>query len=238
MAVGKPPSAAAPVVEAKMSSRAKLFLLMGIATTVVPYLMSTGTGVTNLAARIWPPTAGGVATPETNASTDSRGSAGKVSSDGLLLKTAPQAGRQVVHPLEDVLRFDVTTAWVLANWPRVSAGLAELDLQGYRVPLVSGTSDGDVAGSLTYYFNPKQRVARITFFGTTGDARKLVALLESRYGFKRTVVPEPNLFVYQVKSWGKVTSEMRIRPAPVVRSEVPNSRFEVALLVDRPKSMD
>ena len=118
-----------------------------------------------------------------------------------------------------------------------SADLAELDLQGYRVPLVSGTSEADVAGSLTYYFNAKQRLERITFFGTTGDGRKLVALLESRFAFKRGNANEPNLFLYQVKSWGKVQSEMRIRPSPIVRSEVPNTRFEVALLIDRPKSM-
>jgi len=126
---------------------------------------------------------------------------------------------------------------VMANWPRVSADLAELDLQGYRVPLVSGTSEADVAGSLTYYFNAKQRLERITFFGTTGDGRKLVALLESRFEFKRSNTNEPNLFLYQVKSWGKVQSELRIRPSPIVRSEVPNTRFEVALLIDRPKSM-
>jgi hypothetical protein len=48
------------------------------------------------------------------------------------------------------------------------------------------------------------------------------------------------LYVYTVKSWswGKVTSELRMRPASVVRSDVPHSRFEVALLIDRPKSMD
>ena len=62
-----------------------------------------------------------------------------------------------VLSLEEVLRFDVTTAWVLSKWPRVSANLAELDMQGYRVPLVTGTGDADVAGSLTYYFNAKQR---------------------------------------------------------------------------------
>ena len=68
-----------------------------------------------------------------------------------------------------------TSAWVLARWPRVSTRLANLDLQGYRVPLVSGTADGDLAGSLTYYFNSQQRVQRITFIGSTGDARPLVA---------------------------------------------------------------
>ncbi len=227
-----------------MSNRAKLFLLMGVATTVLPYLMSTGTGLTNLAARIWPPKTEDVASKEPPpadphlAQLSAHPQTG-VSQHDIAAASKAVATSQIVHPLEEVLRFDVTTAWVLGNWPRVSADLAELDLQGYRVPLVSGTADSDVAGSLTYYFNPKQRVERITFFGTTGDATKLVAILESRYGFKRVVVPEPNIFVYQVKSWmyGKVTSEMRIRTAPVVRSNIPHTRFEVALLIDRPSSM-
>ena len=55
--------------------------------------------------------------------------------------------------LAEVLRFDVTVEWVMQRWPRVSTGLPYLQLQGYRVPLVSGTSLRDVAGSLTYYFN-------------------------------------------------------------------------------------
>jgi hypothetical protein len=224
-----------PGAEARMFGKNKLFAVVVVATAALPYLMSSKTGLTNLVARAWPTKAdAGAIAPET--------SAGKANfagqSSAATEKHASGLGGEVIHPLEDVLRFDITTGWVLGNWSRVSAGLAELDMQGYRVPLVSGITDGDVAGALTYYFNPKQRVERITFFGTTGDAGKLVALLESRYGFKRMVVPEPNLFVYQVKSWGKVTSEMRIRPAPVVRSDAPRSRFEVALLIDRPKSMD
>jgi len=59
---------------------------------------------------------------------------------------------------------------VISRWPRVSAGLAELQLQGYRVPLVSGTTANDLAGALTYYFNSRQQVQRITFQGTTATS--------------------------------------------------------------------
>ena len=64
--------------------------------------------------------------------------------------------------LAEVLRFDVTVAWVMQRWPRVSTGLPYLQLQGYRVPLVTGTTVADLAGSLTYYFNAQQQVQRIT----------------------------------------------------------------------------
>ena len=222
-----------------MLGKSKLFIAVLLATAVLPYLVSSSTGLTSLVARVWPAKVDDAA-PAEEQPIETPQAATTTLGGAALARPAMRPDKTPTHPLEDALRFDVTTAWVLSNWPRVSAGLAELNLQGYRVPLVTGTTDADLAGSLTYYFNPQQRVARITFFGTTGDTRKLVALLESRYGFKRIVTPEPNLFVYQVKSWswGQVTSELRMRPASVVRSDVPNARFEIALLIDRPKSMD
>ncbi len=140
-----------------------------------------------------------------------------------------------VRKIEDVFRFDITTAWVLGHWPRVSAGLAELDTQGYRVPLVTGTSEADLAGALTYYFNPQQQVERITFQGATGDTRRLVALLASRFGFQRETTEDASLFLYQVKEDRKVISELRIKPSRIVRNDAPHSRFEVALRIQRPK---
>ena len=44
-----------------------------------------------------------------------------------------------VGDLAEVFRFDVTTDWILRRWPRVSTGLAEIQLQGYRVPLMTGS---------------------------------------------------------------------------------------------------
>ena len=227
-----------------MFGRSKLFIAIFLATTVVPYVISTYGGVKGLMGKIMPAKSAdgspAVSDAVAEPAATSENSTGMVAHGEVASNKPIRPDSTPVHPLEDVLRFDVTTAWVLQNWPRVSANLSELDLQGYRVPLVSGTNDDDLAGSLTYYFNPKQRVARITFFGTTGDTRKLVSILESRYGFKRVVTPEPNVFLYQVKSWswGQVTSELRMRPAPIVRKDLPHSRFEVALLMERPKSMD
>jgi Family of unknown function (DUF6690) len=140
--------------------------------------------------------------------------------------------------MEEVFRFDHTMAWVLGRWPRVSAGLAELDMQGYRVPLVTGGQTDDLAGSLTYYYNQRQRVQRITFFGRTGDARRLVALLSLRHGFVRELDADPSLFLYRVRENRKVISELRIKPNSVVRADAPFSRFDVALLIERPETLD
>ena len=108
----------------------------------------------------------------------------------------------------------MTAAWVLGAGLRVTAGLPDADLQGYRVPLVTGTREDDLAGSLTYYFNKNQRCQRITFQGTTGDARKLAAYLMRRYGFKQQVSSDPNLYLYQIRWNGLPLSELHAaRPA-------------------------
>ena len=36
----------------------------------------------------------------------------------------------------------------------------------------------------------------------------------------------------------KVVSELRIKPAHVLRADAPHSRFEVALLIERPTDLD
>jgi hypothetical protein len=136
--------------------------------------------------------------------------------------------------LGEVLRFDGTPGWVMARWPRVTAGLAELDLQGYRVPLVTGTTDDDLAGSLTYYFDKNQHVAFINFKGTTGNPRKLIALVTARYRFLQQKTDDPGLSLYQVNWNGKPQSELRIRTAPIVRADQPHARFEVELAMKRP----
>jgi len=137
-----------------------------------------------------------------------------------------------VVDLTEALRFEVTSAWVLGRWPRVTAGLPDADLQGYRVPLVTGTREDDVAGSLTYYFNKHQHCQRITFQGTTGDARKLIDYLSTQYGFKQQTSNDPNLFLYQIRWNGTPQSELHVRPAPVIRADAPMARFEVLLALN------
>jgi len=143
-----------------------------------------------------------------------------------------------VQDFTEVFRFDVTPAWVLGRWPRVSTQLPDTSVQGYRVPLVTGTREDDLAGSLTYYFNRQQKVQRIHFFGTTGDARRLVSMVVSQFGFERQPNAGAGLFLYQVKWNGKPVSELRVQPAKVVSAADPNRRFEVALAIERPRGMD
>jgi hypothetical protein len=136
--------------------------------------------------------------------------------------------------LAEVLRFDVTVEWVMQRWPRVSTGLPHLQLQGYRVPLVTGTSLGDVAGALTYYFNPQQHVERITFRGTTGDPRFLVSLVTNRYQFSRRLTNDPGVVLYEVvNSSNHPTGTLKIRSASVIKANQPYTKFDVDLVMDR-----
>jgi hypothetical protein len=139
-----------------------------------------------------------------------------------------------VGSLGDVFRFDVSPRWVLGRWSRVMTVTPDATLQGYRVPLVSGIQEDDLAGSLTYYFNGEKRLERITFFGTTGDPRTLVSLMSSTYGLKRQSAPDPGLYLYQVHYNGSPVSEMRIQANPIMRATTPHERFKVELWLTRP----
>jgi hypothetical protein len=163
------------------------------------------------------------------AANTSDGSLSTVQSPTLSLEGTP------TPVLAEVLRFDISPAWVLHRWPRVSTDLAYLQMQGYRVPLVTGTSERDVAGSLTYYFNPAQQVQQITLRGAIGDPRTLISFLTSRYGFVRRPNNDPSRLVFEtVDSQGKTIGTMIVQSAPVVRADQPYQRYKVDLIMDRP----
>lgn len=141
-----------------------------------------------------------------------------------------------VEQFWEVLRFDLTPSFVARRWPRVTTSLHELQLQGFRVPLVTGTEPHDLAGSLTYYFNHDRRLKRITFAGTTGDYRRLLQLLATHYGFVRRPTNTPNVILFEAPSTGEATSYLWIRPADVLRADEPLNQFRLNLVLERPES--
>jgi uncharacterized protein DUF6690 len=156
---------------------------------------------------------------------------GAVSVDGLV--DMPLEGAEV-DQFWEVLRFDLTPSFIAQRWPRVTTSLHDLSLQGFRVPLVTGTAADDLAGSLTYYFNHQRRLQRITFAGTTGDYRRLLQLLTAHYGFVSRPTNTPNVILFEVPSSGTAASYMWIRTMDVVRADQPLSRFQVTLVLERP----
>ena len=152
------------------------------------------------------PDAASAGSPQTVASdpnTPSVGMSGLANGvQGAADASAPWARAAAMPGLDEVLRFDVTVDWITRHWPRVSTGLPQVQLQGYRVPLVTGTKLSDVAGSLTYYFDSRQQAQRITLRGTTGDPRALVALLEGRFHFVRRLTNDPSIAYYEAVDAG------------------------------------
>lgn len=136
--------------------------------------------------------------------------------------------------LDEILRFDITPEAVVSRWPRVTTGLADLELMGYRVPLVTGAGQADLAGSLTYYFDQRRQLRRIMFKGTTGDLSALRAVL-GRFGMVHRPTNDPALMVFEaIGPAGKTNGLARIRTAPVIQASDPLRRYEVHLVVDRP----
>jgi hypothetical protein len=146
----------------------------------------------------------------------------------------PYLGGPPVQHLGEVVRFDISPAWVVGRWPRVTTTLAGRDLEGLRVPLVTGIRPDDLAGSLTYYFDRNQQVQRLTFEGYTGDARRLLTLVTQYYGLR----PEPALHAgMYVARWNdKPTSICRVSRAPIVTQASPRSQLHVLLELNRPNA--
>ena len=137
-------------------------------------------------------------------------------------------------PLEQALSFAISIPQILGSWPQVSTGFVENGLFGYRVPLVSGTRENDITGSLTYFFGPDKVLRRIDFTGDTGDARKLIAHLSAGFGMSRQLADERGVFLYRTTEEVPVAGELRVRPRTIIQAALPHQRFEIFLSLSRP----
>jgi hypothetical protein len=137
-----------------------------------------------------------------------------------------------IYDFRDVLRFDMTPAMVMQRFPRVTTSLAEVQMDGMRVPFVSGSQPTDVAGSLSYYFDREQRVRRIQMVGTTGDPTLLVTLLTQYYQLKQ----EQTLggYLYTTRWNNRVTSVLRLSLAPVIDQKDRYRRYQLFLEINQP----
>ncbi|MCA9107169.1 MAG: hypothetical protein KDA83_17250 [Planctomycetales bacterium] len=134
--------------------------------------------------------------------------------------------------LRQVIRFDVTPNWIKANWPRVSVGWTEDGLEGFRVPLVTGTQVNDLTGALTYYFDAEHRVQRIRFVGNTGDASELVDLC-TRY-FEMRIEPTRIAGFYVRRYHGRPVNVLRVTHEAVIHAERPNQQLNLVMELNNP----
>jgi hypothetical protein len=137
--------------------------------------------------------------------------------------------------LAQILRFDVSPEWVTNTWPLVSTSVREDQLSGMRLPLVSGIREQDIAGSLTYWFNPQRQCDRIDLSGSTGDPGELIALVTQGYGLKVEPAPGGMLLLGRDPS-NHPRSVLRVRPGKLVRQDQPHLRYAIELELQRPGS--
>lgn len=137
-----------------------------------------------------------------------------------------------ISDLREVLRFDITPQWVPQHFARVSTVLAEMQFDGLRVPLVTGTEIGDIAGTLTYYFDRYQRLQRVNIHGLTGDPARVVQTLQQFYQLQQQPALGGGLYV--VRWNGQATSVLHVAPAPVIYSTAEHSRYAVFLELNQP----
>ena len=137
-----------------------------------------------------------------------------------------------VGDLREVLRFDISPDWVINRFSRVSTVLADLNLKGLRVPIVTGTRADDMAGTLTYYFDHRGALQRVTIHGFTGHPAKLVGTMTQFYGLQSEPALEAGVYT---RRWnGLPVHFLRMTHAPVVYSDAVHQKYTVFLELNQP----
>ncbi len=144
----------------------------------------------------------------------------------------PTLSGNQVRDLREVMRFDITPQWVIGRFSRVSTVLANLNLKGLRVPIVTGIRADDVAGTLTFYFDPHDQLQRLTLHGFTGDPNRFTQVMTTHFGLQREPALEAGAFT---KRWnGKPIQFLRLTHAPVVYSDAVHHKYTVFLELNQP----
>lgn len=151
-----------------------------------------------------------------------------------LASAPPEAIVAVAGPSEialpDLFRFDLTPRTITDRWNRVSTGLGDIRYQGYRVPLVTGTTPSDLAGSLTYYFDAQPKLRRITFLGTTGDPGRVIEFVSKQFGFRRAQTGNPRITTYRTHY--RFTGALEVTPAEVLDRHQAETNYKIDLSIE------
>ena len=137
--------------------------------------------------------------------------------------------------LEFWFRFDITPEWIEQNWDFVTASVGPMNLRGYSVSLVTGSSPDDLTGVLTYYFDNHKQLQQIQFQGTTGHLGRLTAMLRQQFHMSQRIVNDPSLTIFETpKSYRGPKNIMEARAPMVIKSDQLYHRFEIYLQLNRP----
>ncbi len=145
---------------------------------------------------------------------------------------APSLVGNNVADIREALRFDLTAPMILDRFSRVSTVLADLQLEGLRVPVVTGIRADDLAGTLTYYFDHSGAIQRINLHGFTGDTERIVGALTNHYGLQAEQSLDAGVYT---RRWNGIPVHLlRITHAPVVFSNAVHQKYTVFLELNQP----
>lgn len=144
-------------------------------------------------------------------------------------------GGGAVNDLREVLRFDIVPGWLPQRFARVSTVTSNVQMDGLRVPLITGTQAKDIAGSLTYYFDAGQTLKRINLHGLTGDPTTLANLMVQFYQLKPMQSLGGQLFTSRWNN--RVTSVMQVAPAPIIYAGADHSKYIIFLELNQPDNL-
>ena len=138
--------------------------------------------------------------------------------------------------IEEAFSFShVSPEWILRYFPRVKNVSIHPQMVSYRVPLVTGTELIDVAGSMTYEFDNRQTLRRMTFVGSTGDAKEIVAMAQHKYGLVSRETHQPNLYVFEkVAPNGNVRDVLHVMISRTLDKNSRLTAYEIKLRLYRP----
>ena len=134
--------------------------------------------------------------------------------------------------LGEVFRFDVSPNWVKQRWDRTSVTSGDVGLTGMRVSLVTGVNATDLFGSLTYFFDARQTVQKITFQGWAGNPAGLVNFMTSAYGFKNQPTSAAGLYIAQSRN--RSTGALFMQHPKVIRNSNPTQQVAIMLEINNP----
>jgi hypothetical protein len=143
-------------------------------------------------------------------------------------------GGGAVIDLREVLRFDIVPGWLPQRFSRVTTVTSNVQMDGLRVPLITGTQPKDIAGTLTYFFDASKALKRINMHGLTGDPTELANLMVQYYQLK----PEQSLGgqLFTARWNNRVTSVMQISPAPIIYAGADHSKYIIFLELNQPSN--
>jgi len=139
-----------------------------------------------------------------------------------------------VTDLREVLRFDIVPGWLPQRFARVTTVTSNVQMDGIRVPLITGTQSRDIAGTLTYFFDASQSLKRINLHGLTGDPTQLANLMVQYYQLQ----PEQSLGgrLFTSRWNNRITSVMHVAPAPIIYAGADHSKYILFLELNQPSN--